>query len=143
MHGLGSNQQSLKRAVGKARATEDVRDRQGALRHVRSVLEQTNVAGHQRRRGETKNLPEGKIPWHDRQHNPQRLKVHVAFRGVSFDDLIREMLLCGLGVIATNPGALLGFLRGGLNGLSHLGRHQPRVVILFIFQDLGDAQHHR
>ena len=133
----------MKRAIGKTRAVEDVCDRQGALRHVRGLLEQTNVAGHQRRRGETKDLPERKIPWHDRQHDTQRLEMHVAFRSVSFDNLICEMSLGVLSVIATNPGALLDFLHGGLDGLSHLSRHQPREIVLLDFKDFGDAQHHR
>ena len=107
------------------------------------MLEQTNVSGHQRRRGKAKDLPEREIPWHDRQHNTQRLEMHVAFRRVGFDNLIREMLLCVLSVIATNPGALLGFLHGGLDGFSHLSRHQPREIVLLDFKDFGDAQHHR
>jgi len=57
--------------------------------------------------------------------------------------LIRKIFLCGLSVIATNPGALLGFLHRGLDGLSHFGGHQPREIILFNFQNFGNAQHHR
>ena len=37
----GADQQRLKRAVREARAPQDIFDRQGALRHVRSVLQQT------------------------------------------------------------------------------------------------------
>ena len=73
-----ADQQRLEHAVGKAGAAEDVLDGQRALRHVRRVLEQPDVAGHQRRRGEAEHLPERKVPRHDRQHDAERLVADVA-----------------------------------------------------------------
>ncbi len=52
--------------------------RERALRHVRGVLEQPDVAGHQRRRGEPEHLPEREVPGHDGQHRPERLVADEA-----------------------------------------------------------------
>ena len=40
----------------------------GGLRHVRRVLEQPDVAHHERRRGEADHLPHREVPRHDGQH---------------------------------------------------------------------------
>ena len=80
-HGLdlpGLNQQGLERASRKTRAANQSFDGDGALRNVGRVLEQSDVAGHQRRRQKTEDLPEGKVPGHDGQHNAERVPAHVA-----------------------------------------------------------------
>ena len=73
-----TNQERLEHAVGKAGAAEDVLDGERALRHVRRVLEEADVAGHQRRRGEAEHLPEREVPRHDREHDAERLVADVA-----------------------------------------------------------------
>ena len=72
-HLLGLDQQRLEDALGESGAAEDLLDRERALGHVRRVLEQPHVAGHERRRGEAEDLPEGEVPGHDREHRPDRL----------------------------------------------------------------------
>jgi hypothetical protein len=68
----------LKDAVGSAGTPEHILDGEGALRNVRRVLEKPDIPGHERRRRESKDLPEGKIPWHDRQDDAERLVEHEA-----------------------------------------------------------------
>src|SRR6185312_9010034 len=63
---LRANEQRLKDAVRRACFAEELLERERALRHVRRVLEQPNVARAQSRRGEADDLPEGKVPRHDR-----------------------------------------------------------------------------
>ena len=70
---IRADQQRLELVVGEAGIAEDFLDRQRALRHVRGVLEHRHVAGHQRRRGEAEDLPEGEVPRHHRQDRPHRL----------------------------------------------------------------------
>ncbi len=81
-HVRRADQERLEHAVGKPRAPEDVLDGQRALRHVRRVLEEADVAGHQRRRGEAEHLPEREVPGHDGQHDAERLVADVALRAL-------------------------------------------------------------
>jgi hypothetical protein len=46
------------------------RDGVGAARHVGGVLEQRDVAGHQRRRQEAEHLPDREIPRHHANTQP-------------------------------------------------------------------------
>ena len=75
---VGSDEQSLKHAARRARLVEELLDRQRALRHVRRVLEQADVAGRQRRRREADHLPEREIPRHHGEHDAERLERDVA-----------------------------------------------------------------
>ena len=65
---------------GNPRPPERVLDEERGLRHVRRVLEQPDVAGHQRRRGEPDDLPEREVPRHHREHRTERLVPHVRAR---------------------------------------------------------------
>ena len=73
LDGARGHEERLERALGEARPAQDVFDRQRALRHVRRVLEQPDVARHQRGRGEAEHLPVREVPRHDRQHRAERL----------------------------------------------------------------------
>ena len=75
---------------GNPALAEQALDGQRALRHVRRVLQQHDVAGHQRRRGEPEHLPERKIPGHDREHGAHRLVANVAPAGFRGDFLVCE-----------------------------------------------------
>src|SRR5215469_8252743 len=48
--------------IREAAARDHIGQIQRALRHVRGVLENADVASHQRRRGEPDGLPERKVP---------------------------------------------------------------------------------
>ena len=68
VHLSGADQQRLKRTFGKSGFQENAFNRQRALRHVGGMLQQSNIARHQRRRRETEHLPERKIPRHHREY---------------------------------------------------------------------------
>ena len=55
---VGLDQQRSGKRPPPSRSPEEILNRQGALRHVRRVFEQADVAGHQSRRGKAKDLPE-------------------------------------------------------------------------------------
>src|SRR6266404_1337062 len=99
-------------------------NRERALRDVRSMFQQTNIARHQGRRRESKYLPERKIPRHDCEHDTERLITNKTPGGVRLGDFIREVPLSILGIVATNPRALFCLLHGSLDGLAHLERHR-------------------
>ena len=141
LHLVGLDQQRLEHALGKAGAPEDVLDGERALRHVGGVLEQADVAGHQRRRGEAEHLPEREVPRHHRQHRADRLVGHPALRGAGLDRLVGQEPLGVLGVVAAAEGALGRLLDGGLERLAHLGDHEPAEGLLLRLQDLGRLEH--
>src|SRR5258708_1426576 len=58
----GLDEKCLKHSFGKPRAEENIFDSERALRHVRRVLEERSISGHQPRSGEPEDLPERKIP---------------------------------------------------------------------------------
>jgi hypothetical protein len=66
---LGPDQQRLEDVGREARPAEQLLEEQRRLRHVARVLEQPDVAGHQRGRGEAHRLPHREVPRHDRQHH--------------------------------------------------------------------------
>ena len=75
------DEQRLEGAAGKAGAADQRLDGERALRDVRRVLEQADVAGHQRGREEAEDLPEGEVPGHDGEHDAERVPAHVAVVG--------------------------------------------------------------
>ena len=138
---IRADQQRLKRALRKARAPEHVLDHQRALRDVRRVLEQHDVAGHQRRRGEAEHLPEGKVPRHHGEDRPERLVPDEALGGRALHRFVGEHPRGVLGVEAAAPRALGRFLAARLDELAHLGRHHPAEHALLRVEDLGRPQH--
>ena len=62
---------------GNPAAAERLLDQQRGLRHVRRVLQQPDVARHQRGRGEPDHLPQREVPRHHREHRSERLVAHV------------------------------------------------------------------
>src|SRR4051812_24077729 len=69
--------QRLENAVSKSGVAKDVFNSERALRNIRSVFEQTHVTRKQCRCGKSEDLPERKIPRHDRQYRSERLIFHV------------------------------------------------------------------
>ncbi len=75
---VGLEEQRLEDAAGKAGTADQGFDGQRALRHVGGVLQQADVAGHQRRREEAEDLPEREVPGHDREDEAERILADVA-----------------------------------------------------------------
>src|SRR5947209_5331019 len=76
------DQHRTEQARRQTGAGEDLLNRQRAAGHVRGMLQNGAVTCHERRGGKPKNLPERKVPGHDRQHHPERLKRDEAVAGV-------------------------------------------------------------
>ena len=72
------DEQRLEGAAGKAGAADERFDGERALRDVGGVLQQADVAGHQRGREKAEDLPEGKVPRHDGEHDAERVPADVA-----------------------------------------------------------------
>ena len=70
---VGANKQSLKRSLRETGALKNFFNQKSALRDVGGMFEKSHIAGHQRRRGEAKHLPEREIPGHHREHGTQGL----------------------------------------------------------------------
>ena len=129
---------------GKPGPGEQVLDEQGGLRHVRCVLQQPDVAGHQGGGGEAHHLPEREIPRHDGQDRPERLIADVGVLGAhsaGVARLVGEVPGGVLGVIPAGAGALGDLLPGGGQRLAHLGGHHGRDLVLLLIQDAGCAVH--
>ena len=99
---------------------EQVFQKEGALRDAGRVLEQADVAGHQRGRGEPDHLPERKVPGHDSQHGAERQGADEGPCAVYGVGLVRQQTLGVLGIEVAGAGALLGLLDRGPQGLANL-----------------------
>ena len=128
-------------ALREARVAEDRLDRQRAPRHVRGVLEDAGVAGHQRRRGEAEHLPEGEVPRHDREHDAERIEADVARRASVSRGCVGEEALRVLGVVVAGPGALLDLGLGLDDRLAHLEGHGDGVGGQVFSQEARDLAH--
>src|SRR5439155_22881077 len=99
---IGLEEERLKNSFVESGATEQLLNRQGALRNVGRVFEKANVPGHQSGRGKSKHLPERKIPRHDRQDRSHRLIMNVAATRVGLRDFILQKTFGVLGVISAS-----------------------------------------
>src|SRR5215211_5808432 len=120
LHLARADQERLEGALREPGAVDDVLYGQGALRHVGGVLQEDDVAGHERRGGVPEDLPEREVPRHDGEYGTQRL---VADEG---------------------PGALELRRLGGSRRerLAHLARHQAAELPGLLFQYLRRPHHH-
>src|SRR5262245_5426379 len=83
------------------------------------MFEQPNIAGHQGGRGEAEDLPERKIPWHDREYHPEWLPEHRAARGRGLDQFLLEKALRVLSIISAADDALAHFVARRADWLAH------------------------
>ncbi len=135
---LGLDEQVGEDALGQPGPPEQVLDGKGGLRHVRGVLEQADVADHERRRGEADDLPHGEVPGHDRPA-PRRSagSARTDFERRGGDRLVGQQRLAVLGEPAQADSAL-GHLRlGGGEGLAHLGGHDAGDIGDLALEQLG------
>ncbi|CAG6394318.1 hypothetical protein SCOCK_260012 [Actinacidiphila cocklensis] len=139
----GADQQGLEAALGEAGAVEQLAQVEGGLRDVGRVLEQPDVAGHQRGRGEPDHLPEREVPRHHREHHPQRAVADVRPGGAAVLDvggvgvLVGEQALGAGGVPAHRLGALGRLRAGGDQRLAHLGGHGAGDLVPLLVEQVG------
>ena len=109
------------------------------------MLEQPDVAGHQRRRGEAHRLPEREVPRHDGEHRaerlvagvrPDRLRPPSASTGSSASICSRV-----LGVEAAARRALADLGLGRRERLAHLGGHQLGDCVGLGVEQVGGGAH--
>src|SRR2546430_1371063 len=135
------NEDGAQQALGKTGLSEGLLDRERALRHVRRVFEDGCVAGHESWRRETKDLPERKVPRHDREDDPERLESDDAPPRVRANLLVGEV---AGGAPREMLGAERAFLDLGLrlvDRLSHLERRQARVAVGALSEERGERAH--
>src|SRR5947209_3774034 len=136
------DEQRAKHVVGETCIAEHAFDRQRTARHIACVFQYRRIAGHQRRRGEAEDLPERKIPWHDRQDHAERLEGDERFRAAEIDLLPRQETPSVIGEIIASRRAFLDFGAPVGDRLAHLLRHQRGELILLAAQDSSGFLHH-
>jgi len=104
-------------------------------------MEDTGVAGHQGRRGEAEDLPQGEVPGHHRQHRAQGLEGHEGASGVGFADLVGEESGAFLGVEFAHPGAFFHFRLGLLVQLAHFLGDEAGQFVTSPAQHLARPRH--
>ena len=134
-------QQRLKGASREAGATNQRLDRESALGDVGRVFEQGDVAGHQRGREKTEDLPEGEVPGHDGEDDAERVPADVAVVVLGWNGLGREDAGGVLGVVAAGVGALEDLESGGFERLAHLECDQRGQVFGLVLEDGGELAH--
>ena len=142
-NGFGADEQTLKHAARRARLLEQLFERERALRHVRRVLEQADVAGGDRRRREPNHLPERKIPRHHGEHDADRLERDEAALAGNIDRLVGEKARARCRHRSDTPRA--HFAASSIAapiGLPISMRHQPAVLELALLEQLGGATQH-
>ena len=112
----------------QAGPAEDVLQEERRLGDVGRVLEQADVAHHERGRGKAHHLPEREVPRHDGQDRADGLVVHVRARGTGGDRFVGQQGFGVLGEPAQAQGALRGLGACGGERLAHLGGHDARDV---------------
>ena len=137
---IGGNQQRLEDTVGVAGFVKNILDGFGTAGDIRGVFQEADVAHSQVRRGEPEDLPEGKVPWHDCENRAERfvdsLDARVGRTGVA---LWLEILAGRLGVVVTDPRALLDFGDGLSDGFTHLSGHRLGVLLFVLAEDFSCA----
>ena len=131
---LGFDEQCLKNAFIESGAAKDLFNRERALRHVGGVLEQADIACHQRRRGESEHLPERKIPWHDGEDGSERFVMHVAARGGGLRGLVLQKSLSIFGVVTACTRTFFHFFDSRAEQLAHLERNRTRKFFFLVLE---------
>src|SRR4051812_22540348 len=103
------------------------------------MFQQAYIPGHQRRRSESKDLPEGKVPRHDGQYRTNRLVTNEAARRIASDFFIGEKPFRIFRVVSATRCAFQSLRPGGFKRLAHFERHDARKAIDFLLQNLGCA----
>src|SRR5215211_5768734 len=142
LHLARADQERLEGALREAGAVDDVLDGQRALRHVGGVLQEDDVAGHERRGDVPEDLPEREVPRHDGEYGTQRLVADEGPGALDLRLLVGEKTLGVLGVVAAAAGALLRLGGSRRERLAHLARHQAAELLGLFLQDLRRPQHH-
>ena len=138
---LGLDEERLERAAGEACAAHQSLDGHGRLGHVRAVFQQADIARHQGRAKKPEDLPEGKVPRHDREYDAQRIPAHVAVVAFGRDGLFLQNACGVIGVVAAADGAFEHFAAGGEQRFAHLGGEQGGKLFHLVLENAGQLAH--
>src|SRR3954469_21424022 len=100
------------------------------------MFEDRRVASHQRWCCETKHLPVGEVPGHNREYNAQRTKCDVALCGIGGDVCISQKVLRMFGKVITVPRTLPPFSLGFRDRFSHF-KHSSTSQRRFAFAQMA------
>ena len=138
---LVADHQRAKQVFRKARLAEHRFDRERAARHVRGVLEQSRIAGHEARGRKSEHLPEREIPRHHGENDADRIERDKALARLGQHRFAGQELGGVVGIEGTAERAFLHLGDAVANRLSHLLRHQPAEVLGVLAQGLGRLAH--
>jgi hypothetical protein len=138
-----SDKKRSKHVVRKAGLLKDALDRQGASWHVRRVLQDADVSGHQGWRGEAEHLPQREVPRHDGEDDTERFEDGVRFGAFGGDDVWCEVRLGVVRIVIADPRALLDLGMALRQRLAHLLGHQPCEIAILLSQHDGRLLHQR
>ena len=141
LHPVGLDEKGLKNAFIKSGPAKNLFNGERALRNIGRMFEETDVSGHQSRRGKPKHLPEWKIPRHDREHRPNRFISDVTAGGVRLRWFIFQKSFRVFRIVTATASALFDFLHRGAKQLSHLERDGAGELILFLFKERSRRHH--
>ena len=136
-HPLAADREEEEEAFREAGIAEQTFNGPSAAAHIGGVLEQSGISGHQGRRREAEHLPEGEIPRHDRQHDPDRIEAQVAQHGLGLHPFGRQEVFCVIGIIAAQPGTFGDLAARFGNGFSHFQRDEAGEFFLPFVQKFG------
>ena len=138
-----SNEQAAEQIPRDTRFVKHLLDGERTARDVTGMLQERPVARHQRRRGETEQLPEGKIPRHHREDDSDRIEGDEGFSLTRVDRLVREIAFRMIGKPVAIECAFLDFGPSLIERLAHLLCHQGRKFVLAGAQDFSGLPDNR
>ena len=121
----------MENTVIESRAAKYLFNGKGALRHIRSMFQQTDVSSHERRRCKSKYLPEREIPRHDSEDRAERLIVNITAGRVGLCRLVLKEPLRVVGVKSTAARTFLNLFQGRTEQLSHFERDDFGEPVFF------------
>ena len=104
------DQQCLEYARIKTGVAENFFNGESALRHIGGMFKQTNIPCHQGRRRKPEDLPERKVPRHDREDGSERVITDIAPPGIRRYDLFAQKFLAVFSVETATACAFLNFV---------------------------------
>ena len=105
------------------------------------MLEQADVAGHERGRKKAEDLPEREVPRHHGENDAERIPADVCVR-VCWVDGLRFEQSDGIGrEVAAGSGTLLNLKARSGEGLAHLGGHNGGELFAVVIEQQREATH--
>ena len=105
------------------------------------MLEQGDVAGHERGRDKAEDLPEWEVPGHNGQDDAERVPADVAVLVFCRDGLFGQDARCIFGVVAAGGGALEDLGAGAGESLTHLLGEHSGELFDFVLENAGELAH--